>query len=87
MLFDKGIFIEELYLCRRKGLEERSFLLFNLFHRTVDDSHPLAVACYYIFPVDHSPVEATTAGQQVLYRGQMVGDDNVVTASGRDGVL
>ena len=48
MLFDKGIFIEELSLCRREGLEECSFLL-NLFHRTVDDSHPLAVACYSSF--------------------------------------
>ncbi len=85
MLIEEGK--EELSLCRREGSVECVFLLKNLLLRTMDDSHPLAVVCYHIFPVDYSPVEATTAGQQVLYRGHMVGDDDVVAVSGREGVL
>jgi hypothetical protein len=62
-------------------------LLENLFLRTVDDPHPLAVVCDHVFAVGHEPVEATTTRDDILYRREVVADEDIVTLSTREEVV
>ena len=79
--------IEELSLCRRKGLHERVFLVQNLLKGTADEQHLLAVICDHIFAVDHNPVEATPARDDVLYSGHMVAYEDVIALFPREDVV
>ena len=43
--------VEELYRCRREGLEEGVLLFENLCIRAVDNAHLLTVVCDHVFAV------------------------------------